>query len=309
MKRSRNQPQDSLDLLLDTMCNAFGGIILIAILIALLARQTPNSPLAAARQATSEMLERRIAAAEADLAAAQELQHRQANQPATPQAAMLDEKRSLEATLEALRGEVSALDAQTAEQAKTQALDPGSQIKDVLEAQRKLAREAADLRNAIAAQEQNSARLSQRLQELGAQIEKTQDAQVVKLRFPKERTRTKRAFHIIFKYGKVYSIIGLDGRRNDRSIRWTDKGDSEMSQPMSEFGWDPVADRATIQRLLRGIKQAEDYLALYVYPDSFAAFRSVRDAAVADGWEFGMEVQRANDELIWGSTGTTPPPL
>ena len=35
-RRSRNNgPSDSLDLLLDTMCNAFGGIVIIAILVAL----------------------------------------------------------------------------------------------------------------------------------------------------------------------------------------------------------------------------------------------------------------------------------
>ena len=36
MRRRSRAPKDSLDLLLDTMCNAFGGIVLIAILIALL---------------------------------------------------------------------------------------------------------------------------------------------------------------------------------------------------------------------------------------------------------------------------------
>ncbi len=36
MRRRSRGPKDSLDLLLDTMCNAFGGIVLIAILVALL---------------------------------------------------------------------------------------------------------------------------------------------------------------------------------------------------------------------------------------------------------------------------------
>src|SRR5215218_408098 len=38
-RRRRHQP-DSLELLLDTMCNTFGGIIMIALLIALLSRDT-----------------------------------------------------------------------------------------------------------------------------------------------------------------------------------------------------------------------------------------------------------------------------
>ena len=57
--------KDSLDLLLDTMCNAFGGIILMAVLVALLARQQSggigNSP------DSAEMLSRRISQAELTL--------------------------------------------------------------------------------------------------------------------------------------------------------------------------------------------------------------------------------------------------
>src|SRR5215212_9991705 len=42
-RRRRHQP-DSLELLLDTMCNTFGGIIMIALLIALLSRDTDADP-------------------------------------------------------------------------------------------------------------------------------------------------------------------------------------------------------------------------------------------------------------------------
>src|SRR5215212_2230753 len=40
-RRRRHQP-DSLELLLDTMCNTFGGIIMIALLIALLSRDASS---------------------------------------------------------------------------------------------------------------------------------------------------------------------------------------------------------------------------------------------------------------------------
>jgi hypothetical protein len=44
MTRRSNRQEDSLEMLLDTMCNAFGGLILIAILIAILARTTDGRP-------------------------------------------------------------------------------------------------------------------------------------------------------------------------------------------------------------------------------------------------------------------------
>ena len=42
MPRKQHEQSDSLEMLLDTMCNAFGGLILIAIMIALLAK--PPTP-------------------------------------------------------------------------------------------------------------------------------------------------------------------------------------------------------------------------------------------------------------------------
>ena len=38
------ESEDSLDLLLDTLCKAFGGIILITLLIALMSQEANNSP-------------------------------------------------------------------------------------------------------------------------------------------------------------------------------------------------------------------------------------------------------------------------
>jgi hypothetical protein len=54
---------DSLELLLDTLCNVFGGIVLIACLLAILPRQEMSSPLMPSESASAEMLERRLIAA------------------------------------------------------------------------------------------------------------------------------------------------------------------------------------------------------------------------------------------------------
>ena len=42
MKTGRFEQSDSTGLMLDTVCNVFGGILLIAILVALLARETES---------------------------------------------------------------------------------------------------------------------------------------------------------------------------------------------------------------------------------------------------------------------------
>ena len=40
MSRRRSRKQDSLELLLDTICNTFGGVLFIAILVVMLLQQT-----------------------------------------------------------------------------------------------------------------------------------------------------------------------------------------------------------------------------------------------------------------------------
>jgi hypothetical protein len=76
MRRRTLAPKDSLDLLLDTMCNAFGGIVLMAILIALLIQdggpgKTPSAP---ARREAAEAARkaRELAALEAEIASLEE---------------------------------------------------------------------------------------------------------------------------------------------------------------------------------------------------------------------------------------------
>src|ERR1700752_2595766 len=65
MNLRRRKPHDSLYMLLDTMCNAFGGIILLAVLVVLL---TSKEKIKSATTADStEMLQRRIALAQANL--------------------------------------------------------------------------------------------------------------------------------------------------------------------------------------------------------------------------------------------------
>ncbi len=41
----------------------------------------------------------------------------------------------------------------------------------------------------------------------------------------------------------------------------------------------------------------------------FAAFHALRDQAAAAQIDFGVELEPAGADLVWGSKGTTPPPL
>src|SRR5687767_9075560 len=73
MSRRRQQQPDSLELLLDTMCNTFGGIILIALLIALLSRDASSETAAAQR---GENLRRELQSIEQQTNEAEQLRQR-----------------------------------------------------------------------------------------------------------------------------------------------------------------------------------------------------------------------------------------
>ena len=71
MNLRRKTPSDSLYLLLDTLCNAFGGIILLAVLVVLLTSKEKTQ--SAAATDSQEMLQRRLTLAQTNLAHARQL--------------------------------------------------------------------------------------------------------------------------------------------------------------------------------------------------------------------------------------------
>ena len=65
MNLRRKTPPDSLYLLLDTLCNAFGGIILLAVLVVLLTSKEKSQSTASAD--SQEMLQRRFSISQTNL--------------------------------------------------------------------------------------------------------------------------------------------------------------------------------------------------------------------------------------------------
>src|SRR5215218_10279424 len=96
-RRRRHQP-DSLELLLDTMCNTFGGIIMIALLIALLSRD-------ASSENATDHIQRLLESIERQTTEAQQLQQQlQISEPNTTAAfELLTERDALRQRIETAR--------------------------------------------------------------------------------------------------------------------------------------------------------------------------------------------------------------
>ena len=304
MKAARFRPSDSLDLLLDTMCNTFGGIILIAILVALLARQSP-APLQPAAQAYSAMIERRLATAEAELAAARALRAGLEAQASPELANQAAEKQRLADALNAAQAAAESSAAQAAKTAAMKSADPGKLLADLAAQASAQERRATELENALAAQAQNSERLRARLTGLAAQAEREIDTRTTQLRLPKERAKTKANFNVILRFGRGYPLTDADGRRNRETINWQDTGGSHRARPIAGSG----ADAEALARFFRTLPREEVYVAFYVYPDAFDLFSAAREAAIQAGLDYGLDIIPAGIDLKFGSEGTSPRPL
>ena len=308
MRKLGRTRSDALELLLDTVCSMFGAILLIAILVALMAQTAKVS--SSSDQASAEMLRRKIATAEADLAETQRLTAQLTAPADSPSTSLAAEKQQVEQALAAARGRRDRMSTQLQDQVARQTVDFSAEWKKLTADLRALERKQEEVNNASKAQEQNSARLNGRVAEISKLIQQEKEARVVTLRFPKERARTKRSLAVICKFGKIYPIVDAEGHKNENTIAWKAKsGDAELSRPIEALGWTTTGNKAAIDHLLDSVPKNEVYLAFYVYPDSFEAFRSMRDRAAAAQIEFGVELDRAGSDLIWGSEGSSPPPL
>ena len=304
MKRRTLAPADSLELLLDTMCNTFGGIILIALLVALLSRTGGSS---AESPPSRALYEQRIALAEAELAALRKETGSRAN---SDNAAPLAEVAVAAESLTAARADAAAASTDATQRVESIAATSGAAWAVLAEELRALARREVELQNLIDATEAETARLREREAALRTRAQQERDAQTVKLRFPKERARTRASLPVICQHGRVYPLRTADGARDGLNINWRTVGaDADESTPVPERGFRLPADGNSLREFLRGMKEENVYVAFYVYPDSYDAFRIAKEAAIEARYEFGIEVVRAGSKIIWGSRGSTPPPL
>jgi len=169
MNLRRKTPPDSLYLLLDTLCNAFGGIILLAVLVVLLtSKEKTQSSKAADSQ---EMLQRRLAIAQTDLQKSQQLaaslKAKANDERFKQQVGLLSTRKDLQDAIQQTRD----TDAQNSKDIDTaNAVDPSERLK-FLNAQLAAAQaHKLEAKNSLAAAEENTNRLKQRLADMERQV-------------------------------------------------------------------------------------------------------------------------------------------
>jgi len=294
MSRRSRSTGDSLDLLLDTVCNAFGGVVFISILIVVLLNLT-----SAKHQITPP-----TPAAEAELL--------------TLQSTAAERQRQLKTLREAQR----QLDRIAEEFVDSDAHDLVLQRDELKSDNHELESDRADVMSAIASGQTRINRIARALADLERKIEQAQsdldDAQQVLAaeiamrsrtgKLPQQRSTQKQLVAFLLKGGRLYSVyrVEQDGRlvHNDLECRLVDRGDGSRSvTPRVAAGLkvDPRAQQqpAIAQRLAR-FDRGRHFVAVVVWPDSFAHFEVVKRAIVASQFEYQLAPWLDSEPLLIG---------
>ncbi len=291
MKRKSGSSGDSLDLLLDTICNTFGGILFISMLVVILVNaasqdvssslptQVDHQRLVESRRQLSDMT---IKLDSLRRAVRQTEQLRDRFTDADSQA-VIDDLQVLQDTTELLH---ETRDASLGELAETQEL-----INET-------ARETARLREAMTAAQQDLAAAKRQLESEVALRSRTS-------KLPRQKTTTRQQAPFFLKAGRLCSYANVDSRgnlsRNEAEVRLLEDGGKTFAVPVSGSGLIVKPDGSNVDEVTRRLKPFDGskyFIAIVVWDDSFEEFQIIKDAAVRGNYEYQL-IPMARDEKIY----------
>ncbi len=301
---SRRRTEDSggsLELLLDTICNTFGAIIFLALLMSVLLSSTTRTArreTAGTRPAVSAAdvtrLRSRLSALEEEADEARQMTEEYRRSVSRGAAV---ETLTLAEDLDRLRTEA---DANELHQARllieaTEAQAAASRARAALHAARAgKDRAAADI-DRVAARLEAAQQLRARLQasEMRLKTEATGDTAVATGAAPQERATYKQEFGVLIRYGRLYLThlhAGGDRQVNREDFIVTPGYAEDHAHARPNGGLPLAAPEATtaLEANLAGYPAADWYPCIIVHPDSFEEFQVAKRWLVSKGYEYRL---------------------
>ena len=293
MRRRSRPPKDSLDLLLDTMCNAFGGIVLIAILVAILIEK-PGDESSKSPASGKESLEklrklRELQELEEDL---QDLQTR------------WEENRELIELVEE-RDRLARILSNRQETAALSVVQLNERLTKAAEERTKLLADVSQLQRELASLESQILDKRESMESLQGEMEELIASRMSETRPPELRDAGGIQVSLIVRYGEIFPVALFEFNSsgdvhgvydNEESIRWS----GPVTTPVQGRGWEATGDNQDFQSLISGISRYNQlhsarpsrrmHIALFVYGDSFnyinPLLEKIDEAGnIARGWE------------------------
>ena len=313
MRKLRAHTDDSMELLLDTLCNVFGGIILITCLLALkTGNESSSSDLPAVDLiGTRVLLEQRMEAAKSELEALQALQREIQTTGDTPWRLLAAERDALRRTQERLREQRDGQMNAAKEQATSKSLDPGREMSELRREAEEFSQKLADANSATSAMLNKKIELSARIDRIKNEITSSEQLRVQQLRFPKEKIKNKDSVNLIMKFGEIFPLNGDHGGLFPGLTETKINEDEFLADPKKSEGLNLTRDAVLIRGVLAKCKTDGTYISIIVYPEdeSFAAFRELKQLIHESMVDYGVVVLTKDKPIPFSSKGRSPPPL
>jgi hypothetical protein len=295
-------------MLLDTMCNAFGGIILLAVLVVLLTSKEKSQ--SAVTGDSLERLQRRVALAQANLQQslqlAASLQTRTASTSEKEQLALLDTRKQLQDEIKLIRDFAAKNEKEIDANASS---DPTERLK-ALNAQIAAAEvKKLEAQNSLSATKDEAKHVAEQLDASKKQMAEVAARSQRQLRMPREHDTDRQVVYIIVLYGHIYLCRNIDLSRNENDIKWTDSAGVEAADPKKTKGLDPDVNAPALKTYFTAQAHNSVYVVFIVMPDSFPTFIRAKQLAIESELPYGWIPWRLEDgPLSFSAYGYMPKP-
>lgn len=289
MRRARrNQTDESLDMLLDTITNMFGGIIFIAILVALMTgRQTVQ------KTDQVEAAADRVVTVRTDIEEGRSRSARKTDLATFLQGLVRKPDMSWDVTLTQL-----AADMKVAVQRVDRAERQLEQLQDK--------RVPIDQKLRLASEQAGRQRMA--VAQLKIAIQREKELRSVEARLPVTRITHKRPAHIVLTRGRMFIVDGCDGGlfavvdETARDIVLTPLSENRTKIDLRPNAGlridDDLAMNSRWRELLATAPPGQYFLYLTVRPDAYNEFLVLRQLAVSAGYDYNVVPLSADDPLI-----------
>lgn len=295
---------EGLDLLLDTICNAFGSIIFIALLVVVIsADHSEDSTDAIHRPLDRDEVQRQIRTAEADIEKLQQA----VTSPSSDQK-LAQSVASLEAKLSAAKAALEKARKSVSENRENATWDYSAAAAESTEESRRLSEEISRLQNEIRTSDARIVELQKYATSLQASIDKEIDNRTEQVRLPREHTTNKDPFPLIFIYNEIYPLFAGGHWEPTQGIESIEiDSTTTRYNPLRGHGLKPL----DLEKIIASFPldaQSERYFPCYVFADSIEAFREFRKYVQQKNFDIGWQPQTDPSLLLFSTEGTSPDP-
>lgn len=279
MSRRKKAKESSLELFLDTVCNAFGGIVFITILLSVVLQQRSRTTQVESTDVPVSAREaRRLQESAGELNLRYEKLSKVVEQLAPMQPTFEDDQLSeLAEKAKARQAELTA--ATVAQQAA------GKELTDQLA-------KNAELATQLEASKQADAEATEQIAKQAEELKNAVDRKAEQLHLPKLATTAKRQLIVLVYKGKTYPLRTFARVLNKQHIQVLSETVTGFTVlPREDSGWDldNAQQRADFESYMRSFSSRDYFVNAYVWANAFEEFADLKKWLVARNYDYELD--------------------